>query len=134
MAKCHHCLKQMEEKPWLHLYKTTDTYLCSYICYSRSNISGCWDYIVNKEDYKDIINPYMFSSKTVDEFHFLTPIEVDNLGDTERKNYDKEYDEYFLINPERAYEEYSQMMEDYEIERMEGDEYSSEDDILSDDY
>ena len=47
---------------------------------------------------------------------------------------DKEYDEYFLINPERAYEEYSQMMEDYEIERMEGDEYSSEDDILSDDY
>jgi hypothetical protein len=89
---------------------------------------------VNKEDYKDIINPYMFSSKTVDEFHFLTPIEVDNLGDTERKNYDKEYDEYFLINPERAYEEYSQMMEDYEIERMEGDEYSSEDDILSDDY
>jgi len=90
---------------------------------------------VNKEDYKDIINPYMFVKKVDLEFYFLTPIEIENLGDRERIDYEKQYEEYFLINPERAYEEYSQMVEDYEIEQMEeSGKFSSDEDDFMDDY
>ena len=135
MSQCHNCSKKIEGKPWLHLYKTTDTFFCSYGCCSRSNISGYWNYIVNKEDYKDIINPYMFVKKVDLEFYFLTPIEIENLGDRERIDYEKQYEEYFMINPERAYEEYSQMVEDYEIEQMEeSGKFSSDEDDFMDDY
>lgn len=135
---CYHCSKKITTKPWLHLFKTTDTYFCCGRCVTESNISGYWEYIVNKEDYKGIINPYMsnpYLVKKDKQFQLLTPNEIENLSVQERINYQNDYEEYFLINPERASEEYSQMIEELYIQEMEDEYYNSENDsIYSDDY
>ena len=122
--KCYTCSKKIEGKPWLHLYKTTNTYICSYKC--SKGINGYWDYIVNKEDFKGIINPYMFQKKCDKDFTFLRFDEIENLNDADREIYDKKSDEYFSMYPEKAMEEYSQMLEDIETERIE-EEFNEDD-------
>lgn len=133
--KCYTCDKTIIEKPWLHLYKTMNTYICSYKCCKYSGINGYSKYIVNKEDYRGIINPYMFQKKYDTEFSFMRLDEIENLNDEEKKNYDKKCDEYFNMYPERAIEEYSQMLEDIETERIEEEFDEESSDIeYSDDY
>lgn len=133
--KCYTCSEKIVGKPWLHLYKTMNTYICSYKCCKNSGINGYWDYIVNKEDYKGIINPYMFQKKCDKDFTFLRLNEIENLNDSEKKKYEKKCDEYFSMYPEKAMEEYSQLLEDIETERIENEfnEESSETEY-SDDY
>lgn len=136
---CHQCAKKLESKSWLHLFKTTDTYLCCYSCVKKSDIKGYWDYIVNTEDYAGIINPYMSNPYILTDknnFNFMTPNEIDNLSVLEKVNYQKEYDEYVSLNPEKAAEEYHQMMEELYINEIEEEYYISDSDSdgYTDDY
>tara|TARA_Y100001958_G_C21247117_1_gene578099 strand:- start:5672 stop:6082 length:411 start_codon:yes stop_codon:yes gene_type:complete len=133
--KCYTCNEKIVGKPWLHLYKTMNTYICSYKCCKNSGINGYWDYIVNKEDYKGIINPYMFQKKVDKEFTFLRFDEIERLSKEEKKIYDEKYDEYFSMEPERAIEEYLQMLEDIKTEKIEEEFNEDSSEIeYSDDY
>jgi len=99
---CKCCKRQFVGIPWMSYYnKDRVRYLCRYLCYKkeRERDNTIWDNLINKEDY-EFITP--LRNKKESEFVFLNDIDLSRLTESEYIQYNKNLEEYYWKNPERA--------------------------------
>ena len=132
--------KSYEGKPWIKInYQRWDGYngpVCfsSYLEY-KYNLDKIpkqhFHLIMNKEDFNQ---PYPVINKPRQEsFRFLTETELDSLTYEQYRQYQHELSDHFMMNPLRS-EIYLEQMENDRYTQSLEYEYSSEDDIITDDY
>ena len=100
--KCRCCQRLMVGNPWMSYNSNGRVkYLCRYLCYKkeREQDNTIWDNLINKEDY-EFITP--IRNKKESEFVFLNDNDLNRLTESEYIQYNKNMEEYYWKNPERA--------------------------------
>lgn len=132
--------KEYMGKPWISLnLKRWDglsgpVTFSSYLEYKRSLNQlpkKHYDLILNKEDFNEP-RPVVYKPPEI-EFNFLTETELDSLTYEQYRQYQHELSDHFMMNPLRS-EIYLEQMENDRYTQSLEHEYSSEDDIVTDDY
>ena len=100
--KCRCCQRHLIGNPWMsYNSKGRVKYLCRYLCYKKEREldDTIWDNLINKEDY-EFITP--IRNKRESEFVFLNDNDLNRLTESEYIQYNKNLEEYYWKNPERA--------------------------------
>tara|TARA_Y100001970_G_C14054794_1_gene760958 strand:+ start:116 stop:541 length:426 start_codon:yes stop_codon:yes gene_type:complete len=139
---CFQCHGNINGKSWLHLSNIPSLidegkqiHICSYSCYkklydSNSLPKNFGNYIVNKEEYKNLIRPIPKNIKKT--FEYLSYEEICQLSEEEKEKYYSEKSEQIHINP-IIYEIHNEMnLEDKRSAYIES--LSTDDEVIYDDY
>ena len=102
---CNVCKLNKRGEIWMK-YKKSDkkdkcTHICSYLCSKKyfENRVFKLDKVVNKKDF-DFPRPIQYYKKS--DFKILSSDEIENLSDYEYIQYNKDLNNYMILNPERC--------------------------------
>jgi len=109
--KCNVCQLNKKGEIWMK-YKKSDKkdkkdkkdkciHICSYLCSKKyfENKVFKLDKVINKKDF-DLPRPIQYYKKT--DFKILSSNEIVNLSDYEYIQYNKDLNNYMILNPERS--------------------------------